>query len=151
LTPILRCQDACAVDYPTERGPTILPGHNTRELVAATCIVPKDYPDLFLPDKLWRLTPQRTAVTAEYVHFLLSHGPFRRTLTKAATGTSGSMLNISQQKLMAHTIPLPPTGLQREFTKKVEAMNQILDRMNDSRREVEDLLRSISHAAFHGA
>ena len=39
-----------------KRGDFLLSRANTVELVAACCIVPQDYDQLFLPDKLWSLT-----------------------------------------------------------------------------------------------
>lgn len=88
---------------------------NTRELVAATCLVERDEPRLFLPDKLWRVVPRIDAVTTPYLRFLLAHDRFRSELTKTATGTSGSMLNVSMEKLRGLRGPFPPIDQQRKF------------------------------------
>jgi len=88
---------------------------NTRELVAATCLVERDEPRLFLPDKLWRVVPRSRYATTPYLRFLLAHRRFRGELTKTATGTSGSMLNISMDKLRGLLGPIPPLALQQRF------------------------------------
>lgn len=88
---------------------------NTRELVGATCLVTSDDGQLFLPDKLWILRPNPSKVTSEYLRFLLADRAFRTNLARIATGTSGSMLNLSQAKVLSTVAPLPPIELQRRF------------------------------------
>ncbi len=95
---------------------------NTRDLVGATCIVDDDYEYLFLPDKIWRLDLQSNMVSNWYLRFLLTHEGFRENLRKVATGTSGSMLNISKAKLKQLKIPLPPIELQNQFAERILAI-----------------------------
>lgn len=97
------------------RGDLLFSRANTRELVAATCLVERDEPRLFLPDKLWRVVPRDDAATAPYLRFLLANGRLRSELTKTATGTSGSMLNVSMDKLRGLRAPFPPIGQQKNF------------------------------------
>ncbi|WP_397199231.1 restriction endonuclease subunit S [Nodosilinea sp. LEGE 07298] len=81
-----------------QKGDLLFTRANTRELVAATCLVEKDCKNLFLPDKIWKIIPKRDIATREYLKFLLSEPKYRSLLTRKATGTSGSMLNVSQKK-----------------------------------------------------
>jgi len=97
------------------RGDLLFSRANTRELVAATCIVDREVPRVFLPDKLWRITPRAEAATVEFLRYLLAEPRFRATLTRHATGTSGSMLNVSQEKLLRLRLPVPPLRLQQRF------------------------------------
>lgn len=97
------------------RGDLLFSRANTRELVAATCLVERNEPRLFLPDKLWRVVPRIDAVTTPYLRFLLAHDRFRSELTKTATGTSGSMLNVSMEKLRGLRGPFPPIDQQKKF------------------------------------
>ena len=98
------------------KGDLLFSRANTRDLVAATCLVEHDNENVFLPDKLWRITPNRCMVTSEYLKFLLTNNEFRTRLTKRATGTSGSMLNISKAKLLDTTFPKPPINMQKNFS-----------------------------------
>jgi type I restriction enzyme S subunit len=132
------------------RGDLLFSRANTRELVAATCIVQSDYPDLFLPDKLWRLSIRGEVATPEYIHFVLSHSSFRKQLTQVATGTSGSMLNISQAKLLRYTLPIPPVNIQREFSKRVDLLTQTRGRIKDSAIAGANLWSSLTDRAFRG-
>ena len=97
-----------------QKGDLLFSRANTRELVAAVCMVHENTDKLFLPDKLWRIRTG-SKVQSEYLLFVLSNKRFRYELTKKATGTSGSMLNVSKQKLLEMIIPIPPESMQLRF------------------------------------
>jgi len=121
---------------------------NTRELVAATCLVDHDAERLFLPDKLWRITPNAELATAEYIRFLFADPGFRQTLTRHATGTSGSMLNISQQKLLRLRLPMPPVALQQQFAEIVWIAYKLRARVRGAILHTDEMFESFTRAAF---
>jgi type I restriction enzyme S subunit len=123
---------------------------NTRELVGATCIVDKDYDYLFLPDKLWRLDLKSKVISNWYLRYLLNHEGFRENLRKVATGTSGSMLNISKAKLNQLKIPQPPITLQNEFEERIQAIEAQKQQAQASLHKSEDLFNSLLQRAFKG-
>ena len=98
-----------------KKGDLIFSRANTREMVGAVAIVDKDYDNLFLPDKLWKLKLKRSLADVYFIKFLLSHDGFRENLRKVATGTSGSMLNISKAKLLKLRVPLPKIEVQNQY------------------------------------
>jgi type I restriction enzyme, S subunit len=112
------------VGKPPFKNPTIVPKKgdllftraNTRELVAATCLVEKDCENIFLPDKIWSIETTEEIITREYLRFLLAEPKYRSLITKKATVTSGSMLNVSQKKLLEMNAPIPPIDLQKKFS-----------------------------------
>lgn len=120
---------------------------NTRELVGATCIVDKDYEYLFLPDKIWKLTLKDSCINV-FAKFLLSDSKIRYELNKTATGTSGSMLNISMDKLKSLNIFLPPIDIQYKFSSMINSINKQNGMFvyNNS----EQLLQSLLQRAFNG-
>lgn len=132
-----------------KRGDLLFSRANTREMVGATCVVNQDCTNLFLPDKLWRLDMDPAATNAWYLHHLLHHGAFRAsTLGSLATGTSGSMLNISKAKLLGMSIPLPPYKVQQRFADGIEAMNTQRAQAEQSLRQSEGLFGSLLQGAF---
>ena len=96
------------------KGDLLFSRANTSEMVGATAIVDADYDQLFLPDKLWRLDPSDDA-SAVFLKYFLSSERIRSEISKASTGTSGSMQNISMAKFRNLEACLPPLPLQREF------------------------------------
>ncbi|WP_437336599.1 restriction endonuclease subunit S [Sorangium sp. So ce394] len=123
---------------------------NTRELVAATCLVERDEPRLFLSDKLWRVVPRNGVTTAPYLRFLLGHSRFRSELTKSATGTSGSMLNVSMDKLRALRGPSPPFELQQRFSNLVWRSLNAKTSYETAQRTADRLFNSLVSNAFSG-
>lgn len=123
---------------------------NTREMVGATCVVDADYENLFLPDKIWRLDLMPTEASNWYIKFLLSHEGFRENLRKVATGTSGSMLNISKAKLRQLKVPLPPIALQDQFSQYIQLIEQQKQQAQASLEKSETLFNSLLQRAFKG-
>jgi type I restriction enzyme S subunit len=82
---------------------------NTADLVGAVARVKETVHDVLLPDKLWRFC-WREPRTAEptFIWHLFRTAEVRRQLAQLATGTSSSMKNISQFKLMSMQTILPP-------------------------------------------
>ncbi|MDP4271756.1 MAG: restriction endonuclease subunit S, partial [Bacteroidota bacterium] len=122
---------------------------NTRELVGATCIVDKDYDDLFLPDKLWRID-LKAGCNTFYLKFLLSQKSVRYELNKTATGTSGSMLNISMPKLRDLKIIVPPINKQLDFEKRIIKLCSNQSLVGKETAKSESLFQSLLQQAFNG-
>ena len=107
------CKRITAADIPRARinplANTILISRmNTPDLVGEVAYVPVDHPWLFLPDRLWmtRLKPG-TRVDARWLAYLLSSRAYQQQIKAAATGTSGSMKNISKDSLLSIPVLFP--------------------------------------------
>lgn len=113
-----------------KKGDLLFSRANTRELVGAVAIAEDSYPNLMLPDKLWRIDLDPAQLRKYYCRAILTDKNIRYHLTQTATGTSGSMLNISMGKLKDLEIPVPPIDLQEEFdalSKKILAQKRLLE------------------------
>lgn len=133
-----------------QKGDLLFSRANTREMVGATCIVDRDCERLFLPDKLWRIDLLKKSLNNYFVKFLLSHDGFRENLRKVATGTSGSMLNISKAKLLKLIIPTPPINIQNTFAERVQQIETQKQAMTNSLKELQDNFNALSQRAFKG-
>jgi type I restriction enzyme S subunit len=124
---------------------------NTTELVAATSYVFDSPSNLLLPDKLWRFVwKQPQTVEPFFVWWLLQAPSVRRELSRRATGTGGSMKNISKPKVMSLKVPLPPLSLQKEFADRVFEIRAVQTEQAASRSRGEDFYQSMLHRAFSG-
>ncbi|WP_319548511.1 restriction endonuclease subunit S [Desulfogranum marinum] len=132
------------------KGDLLFSRANTRELVAATCIVPSDVNNVFLPDKLWKITTKTTALLPEFLNHLIWQPRFKEKLTSQATGTSGSMLNISKSKFESTETIFPPLHLQKEFNSIYWKVQTTICCLEESLLKVEETLNSISQNAFKG-
>ena len=124
---------------------------NTTELVGATALVTDPPPDLLLPDKLWRFVwhdiPRAEPL---FVWHLFRQPRFRREIGRRATGTSGSMQNISQPRVLSIPTGLPPLDLQRSFAQRVTAIGSARDRWKLGLGELDALFGSLQQRAFKG-
>ena len=124
---------------------------NTTELVGATAYVLETPPNLLLPDKLWRFFwKQPVQVEPFYVWSFFQTATVRRELGRRATGTSGSMKNISKPKVLSMLVPTPPLLLQRQFAARVQEIRALEGRQAESRCRLDDLFQSLLHRAFQG-
>lgn len=108
--------------YP-EKGDLLFSRANTREMVGATAVITRDYPEYILPDKLWKIRFTDT-VNVWYMKYVLSSESIRSIFSSVSTGTSGSMFNVSMEKFKAIMIPLPPIELQEQFADFVKGLGK---------------------------
>lgn len=89
---------------------------NTTELVGESGYVPCDYRNLFVPDRMWMATV-RSTVSPRWLSYILTWRPVKSQISASATGTSGSMKNISKPSLRVVEIPYPPVEEQCAIAK----------------------------------
>ena len=124
---------------------------NTTELVGAVAYVESTPPNVLLPDKLWRFVwNDPAAIEPLFVWALFQTPTLRREIARRATGTSGSMKNISQEKVFGIRTILPPTKLQREFARRVMAVEKLKTAQRASLSEFDALFATLQHRAFRG-
>ena len=64
----------------------------------------------------------RPGIVPAWLNYVLGAPLVRSQFAARATGTSDSMRNLSQPKIMATTIPLPGTDEQQEIVRRVEIL-----------------------------
>ena len=130
-----------------QKGDLIFSRANTREMVGATAVIWKDYPELILPDKLWKLQFCSCAKTL-YMKYILSSKTIREKFSTASTGTSGSMYNVSMEKFKAVSIPIPPVELQDQFATFVEQTEKARSSISCSLEKLETLKKALMQEYF---
>ncbi len=89
---------------------------NTPELVGASGYVSKDYPNLFLPDRLWKTEFfNDVKINVKWLSQVLISDLYKKALSSRATGTSSSMKNISKDDFLTLQIPYCPLEEQNEI------------------------------------
>ncbi len=124
---------------------------NTAELIGATALVADCVSNLALPDKLWRFVWRDDRKTSPYFALgAFQHEDFRAAVSMLATGSSGSMKNISQAKVLGIGCILPPYEVQAEFAAR--CVGYLAQAAGQAARlsRVSDLFDSLQHRAFHG-
>jgi type I restriction enzyme S subunit len=124
---------------------------NTGELIGATALVNGVGSNVLLPDKIWRFKwPLAAASDPTWVMHLFRTPAFRHELTRRASGTSSSMKNISQQKVLSIRTCLPDLAQQRAFAEKVNASESTRTACERSGDDLARLFSSLQQRAFAG-
>lgn len=124
---------------------------NTTELIGATAFVAATPDNLLLPDKLWRFVwhqPTRTAPL--YVRHLFQQPKFRQEIGQRASGTSGSMKNISHEKVLSIRVGNPPLPLQQTFATRIAAIEALKATHRTALAQLDALFASLQQRAFAG-
>lgn len=135
----------------------VLPGDllfsraNTSELVGATAFVYATDGRTALPDKLWRFCwHSDRQVAPRYVEKLFQQPAFRRKISERATGSSGSMKNISRGKVLSIPVGIPPAAMQFEFQQRLEQIHAVEITHRNALAKLDDLFSSLQSRAFRG-
>lgn len=110
-----------------KKGQIIISRSNTPDLVGASCFVSEDYPNRFLPDKLWQTVPHpEKKVEHKWLAYFLASPWARFRLSKLATGTSNSMKNITKSELLTLPVPIPPFLEQKKIASFLECWDNAI-------------------------
>ncbi|MBE1138439.1 restriction endonuclease subunit S [Escherichia coli] len=131
-----------------KKGDLLFSRANTRELVAAICMVHQDYDNLFLPDKLWSIKLDHDLLLPEFFLVLIQNEKIRDLLTKQATGTSGSMLNISKNKFEETEIIFPEINVQKYFCNTFRKKINLKEKLIKSNELANESFNSLSQKVF---
>lgn len=90
------------------KGSIIISRMNTPDLVGELGYIDKDYPNCFLPDRLWQMRFRANLATnTRWLAYILSFPAIAKKIKESATGTSNSMKNISKGSLLSVSFPAP--------------------------------------------
>ncbi|ASV05581.1 restriction endonuclease subunit S [Leptospira interrogans] len=131
-------------------GDVLFTRKNTKELVAAACYVFKTPCNLFLSDLIFRLNYNSDLLNGIYLSNLITEEKYRKQIQSLATGSAGSMPNISKEKLMNFYTLVPPISIQNKFAEFVENIQLQKIQYQRSLIDLETLYSSLSQKAFNG-
>ncbi len=125
-------------EYALKKGDLLISRANTRELVGSAAVVPSDFDNLMLCDKLYRLRLVESKCSPMFIAAYLGTPEARSQIELAATGASSSMLNIGQSVIMDMLVPLPAIDEQRVITAFIARESaRLVGLMGDSKLVVE--------------
>jgi len=147
---IISC-DISRAKTPIKAGDLIISRMNTPALVGECGYSHSDHPNLFLPDRLWRAAyrdPQ--AVSSRWLSYTLSTQQNRTRIKELATGTSGSMKNISKRPLLDLEIKWPSLDEQNAIAKVLSEMDDDIDAINAQLNKAQGIKRGMMQQLLTG-
>ena len=116
--------DLKRVSCPVRKNSIIISRMNAPELVGASGYVENNYPNLFLPDRLWQTVfNNNIPLNPVWLSQVLITKGFRNRVTAIANGSSPSMKNISKGEYLNLRIPHPPIDEQNGIVKLIEELS----------------------------
>lgn len=113
---------------------------NTPALVGANAYIQSDYPNLFLPDRLWA-AKVNIDHNPKWVSILTSSIRIRKIFSARGTGTSGSMKNIKKSDVLTIPINFPKKNEQQKIAVFLTSINEKLNKLRLKRK----LLKTYKH------
>lgn len=98
---------------------------NTPLLVGEVGYISKNYPNLFVPDRLWLIeVKNKSRDSTKWLSQQLTTKKLKSTLTNIASGTSGSMKNIAQPNFLKIGLSTPEFDEQRKIANFLTAIDE---------------------------
>jgi len=127
---VLEATEQARLAEPVQADTIIISRMNTPALVGASAYVHKSIPNLFLPDRLWAAKP-RENVSMRFLSFVLGSDWGRTALAALATGTSGSMKNISKQDVLNLPVKVPTFHEQVRIAACLSSLDDLITEQID--------------------
>lgn len=118
-------KDIHRVKMNPQKNSIIISRMNTPLLVGECGYVDKDYPMLFLPDRLWQTVfSTQNEVDVPWLNYLLNTDEYKKKIKDKATGTSNSMKNITKDDFLNTLIFVPKPPEQQNIAKFLYSIDQ---------------------------
>lgn len=144
--------DLRKVSCPVKKGRIIISRMNAPELVGASGLVKEDYPNLFLPDRLWQ-TVFTNAVNFDlnWLSTVLITKSFRTVVSSLSNGSSPSMKNISKPDFLNIFIPFPQVKEQTVIVAQIESQSAKIDKAIAFQEQQIDKLKELKSTLIDSA
>lgn len=141
--------------YEVRQGDFLMSRANTMELVGACAIVPNTRPKLLLSDKTFRFHfRDGIMIDPRWLDHTMKAPVLREQISRAASGTSPTMKNISKEKVLGLLLPPHEQQEQRRIVAELDALQAEVDTLKrhqaDTAAELDALLPAILDRAFKG-
>jgi type I restriction enzyme S subunit len=136
-------------------GDVLVSRANTRELIGSVAMAERDYPNILLCDKLYRLRTDQPACSPAFLARYLASDGARNVIETSASGASSSMLNIGQSVIINMPIALPSASEQAGLIQFLDRETAKIDALIAEQQRLIELLQEkrqavISHAVTKG-
>lgn len=138
------------VAEPVLQGRIIVSRANTPALVGESAYVDSAWPNLFLPDKLWQIEPSERPHSIRWLSFYLQSPFVRQEISKAATGTSGSMKNIAKPAFLSIRMPLVPLAEQEHIAAILSGVTSKISALSSKQGHYQTLKRGLMQKLLTG-
>ena len=98
---------------------------NTPDLVGANAYVEESMEDIFLPDRLWAAR-SKPGTSMRFISYILGSDKGRAALSKMASGSSGSMKNITKPDVLSLQVTAPAFVEQQKIADCLSSLDELI-------------------------
>ena len=135
-------------EFQAEVGDILVTRAGPKNRVGISCVVDVPSPKLMISDKLTRFHALGE-LSPRYIALTLNAGFTFEQIEAAKSGMAVMQMNISQSKLRAIPIPLPPLAEQHRIVAKVDALMALCDRLEAALIAADTTCASLLEALLH--
>lgn len=141
--------DLDRVSCPVLAGSLIVSRMNTKQHLGVAAAVGQDFPNLYLPDRLWAVT--FSGADPRFVDWWTKTPIYRSQVEAASVGTSSSMQNISQGDFLEIRIDLPDLETQSAVADYLNRETARIDTLIEEQQRLIEMLRERRQAVVDAA
>ena len=120
---------------------------NTPLLVGEIGFVPSDFDNLYLPDRLWS-AEIKNGHNVKWLSYYLISPKVKRVLKNIATGTSGSMKNISKPHFLKISIFFPQEIEQQKIANFLSSVDKKIQQLTEKQLLLQQYKKGIMQKLF---
>ncbi|MEG4962650.1 MULTISPECIES: restriction endonuclease subunit S [unclassified Microcoleus] len=132
---------------PVTKNTILISRMNTPILVGANSYIEKDYPNLFLPDRLWAAKIKKINFP-KWVSYYFIRNKVRGLLSSRATGTSNSMKNITKNDVLTLPVYFPLIPEQEKIASFLGAVDTRLTQLRRKHELLQTYKRGVMQKIF---
>lgn len=121
----------------------------TIEGAAKPCLIPRSSEPLIFESSFIRVTPHPDKLTALYLYHYLGNERVKQKCVQPYI-TQSTISGINQSNLERVPVVVPPIAQQREFARRVTAVEKLKAAQRASLAELDALFATLQHRAFRG-
>ncbi|WP_050582034.1 restriction endonuclease subunit S [Vibrio harveyi] len=135
------------IKQPVESGTIIFSRMNTPLLVGEVGYVSSSHKNLFLPDRLWAIKT-KSGYDPRWLANYLTTPKIKFRLKELATGTSGSMKNISQPSFLGIQLHSPKLEVQQKIADFLTSVDTKIGQLTEKHRLLKEYKKGVMQQIF---
>lgn len=144
---VFKSEEINRLREPVLENTIIISRMNTPALVGANAYISKGYAKYFLPDRLWAAKPTSIG-NLRFIAYILGSDKGRLALSDLATGTSGSMKNISKPAVLRLEFRAPEVKEQVQISSYLQKLDSLINQHQQKHDKLNRIKKSMLEKMF---